>query len=215
MNTVYMSHGCYGVQTASEKYFGKNVQDLNLAECASLAAITQSPSKYDPLIHPDENKKRQKVCLDNMLKQGKITEDQYNEAINYTMVFTNSEGYVPSENLTSAQQQTTTTIQSYYVDYVIQKVIADLMDKYGYTKPQASTLIYSGGLRIYSAVDMNVQNILENVYVNRISFPSYNKNVPDAQSAMTIMDYSGRVLGMIGGAGEKTENRGLNRAANS
>lgn len=96
-----------------------------------------------------------------MLKQGKITEDQYNEAINYTMVFTNSEGYVPSENLTSAQQQTTTTIQSYYVDYVIQKVIADLMDKYGYTKPQASTLIYSGGLRIYSAVDMNVQNILE------------------------------------------------------
>lgn len=89
------------------------------------------------------------------------------------------------------------------------------MDKYGYTKPQASTLIYSGGLRIYSAVDMNVQNILENVYVNRISFPSYNKNVPDAQSAMTIMDYSGRVLGMIGGAGEKTENRGLNRAANS
>ena len=215
MNTVYMSHGCYGVQTASEKYFGKNVQDLNLAECASLAAITQSPSKYDPLIHPEENKKRQKVCLDNMLKQGKITEDQYNEAINYTMVFTNSEGYVPSENLTSAQQQTTTTIQSYYVDYVIQKVIADLMDKYGYTKPQASTLIYSGGLRIYSAVDMNVQNILENVYVNRISFPSYNKNVPDAQSAMTIMDYSGRVLGMIGGAGEKTENRGLNRAANS
>lgn len=71
MNTVYMSHGCYGVQTASEKYFGKNVQDLNLAECASLAAITQSPSKYDPLIHPEENKKRQKVCLDNMLKQGK------------------------------------------------------------------------------------------------------------------------------------------------
>lgn len=143
------------------KVFRKKCAGPNLAECASLAAITQSPSKYDPLIHPEENKKRQKVCLDNMLKQGKITEDQYNEAINYTMVFTNSEGYVPSENLTSAQQQTTTTIQSYYVDYVIQKVISDLMDKYGYTKPQASTLIYSGGLRIYSAVDMNVQNILE------------------------------------------------------
>lgn len=70
MNTVYMSHGCYGVQTASES-ISENVQDLNLAECASLAAITQSPSKYDPLIHPEENKKRQKVCLDNMLKQGK------------------------------------------------------------------------------------------------------------------------------------------------
>lgn len=215
MNTVYMSRGCYGVQTAAEKYFGKNVQDLNLAECASLAAITQSPSKYDPLIHPEANRKRQMTCLDNMLDQGKITQEQYDEAVAYQMIFTNSEGYVPGENLTSAQQQTNKTIQSYYVDYVIQAVQADLMDKYGYTKTQASTLIYSGGLRIYSAEDMNIQSKLENVYVNKTGFPAYNKNVPDAQSAMTIMDYSGRILGMVGGAGEKTENRGLNRAANS
>lgn len=215
MNTVYMSRGCYGVQTASEKYFGKNVQDLNLAECASLAAITQSPSKYDPLIHPDENRKRQMYCLDSMLEQGKITQAEYDEAVAYKMVFTNSEGYVPGENLTSAQQQKTNAIQSYYVDYVIQAVISDLMDQYGYTKSQASSLIYSGGLRIYSAVDMNIQSAMENVFVNKKSFPSYNKNIPDAQSAMTIMDYGGRVLGMVGGAGEKTANRGLNRAANS
>ena len=75
MNTVYMSHGCYGVQTASETYFGKNVQDLNLAECASLAAITQSPSANDPLLHPDENRKRQLTCLYNMLDQGMITQE--------------------------------------------------------------------------------------------------------------------------------------------
>lgn len=215
MNTVYMSHGCYGVQTASEKYFGKNVQDLNLAECAALAAITQSPSKYDPLLHPDKNRERQLTCLDNMLKQEKITQAEYDEAVAYKMVYTNTEGYVPSENLTSAQQQQSDSIQSYYVDYVIQDVMADLMEQYGYTKSQASSLIYSGGLRIYSAVDMNIQSIMENVYVNKKSFPSYNKNIPDAQSAMTIMDYSGRIMGIVGGAGEKESNRGLNRAANS
>lgn len=215
MNTVYMSHGCYGVQTAAEKYFGKNVQDLNLAECASLAAITKAPSSNDPLLHPDKNRTRQLYCLDMMLEEGMITQEEYDEAVAYKMVFTNSEDYVPSGDLASQQAQTETKIQSYYVDYVIQSVIEDLMDKYGYTRSQASSMIYSGGLRIYSAVDMDIQDTLETVYVNKISFPKYNKKIDDAQSAMTIMDYSGRIVAMVGGAGEKTENRGLNRAANS
>lgn len=215
MNTVYMSHGCYGVQTASEKYFGKNVENLNLAECASLAAITQAPSKYDPLLHPEENRKRQMTCLENMLKQGKITQEEHDEAVAYEMVFTNSENYVESGDLTSKKTQTENAIWSYYVDYVIQSVQNDLIDQYGYTRSQASSMIYSGGLRIYCAVDLRIQDAMESVYVNRTSFPKYNKNIDDAQSAMTIMDYSGRVVGMVGGAGEKTENRGLNRAANS
>lgn len=212
MNTVYMSHGCYGVQTASEKYFGKNVENLNLAECAALAAITQAPSKYDPLIHPEENRKRQTTCLKNMCKQGKITQEEYDEALAFEMVFTNSENFVASEDLTSKKVQTENAVWSYYVDYVIQRVRNDLMDQYGYTPSQASSMIYSGGLRIYCAVDLRIQESLESVYVNRIGFPKYNKNIDDAQSAMTIMDYSGKIVGMVGGAGEKTENRGLNRA---
>lgn len=215
MNTVYMSHGCYGVQTASEKYFGKNVENLNLAECASLAAITQSPSKYDPLLHPEENRKRQLTCLENMAEQKKITQAEWDEAIAYEMVFTNSEGYTPSEDLASKNVQTENKIWSYYVDYVIQSVQNDLMDQYGYTRQQASAQIYSGGLRIYCAVDLDIQEAMESVYVNRTSFPKYNKNIDDAQSAMTIMDYSGRVVGIVGGAGEKTENRSLNRAAST
>lgn len=215
MNTVYMSHGCYGVQTASEKYFGKNVQDLNLAECASLAAITQAPSANDPLLHPDKNRKRQMTCLENMKEQGKITQEQYDEAVAYEMVFTNSENYVQSEELASKQAKSENAVWSYYVDYVIQSVRNDLMNQYGYSKSQASSMIYSGGLRIYCAVDLRVQEAMESVYVNRTSFPKYNKNIDDAQSAMTIMDYSGRIVGMVGGAGEKTQNRGLNRAANS
>lgn len=215
LNTVYMSHGCYGVKTASEKYFGKDVTQLNVAECASLAAITQNPSTYDPLLHPEENRKRQLVCLKNMYDEKYITKEQYDEALNYEMIFTNSANYVEnnSDDGDMPQEQTqTTVIQSYYVDYVIQSVINDLVSQCGYTKQQASKLIYNGGLRIYSAVDTNIQSQLEDVYVNKITFPAYNKNVSDAQSAMTIMDYSGRILGIIGGAGEKTENRGLNRA---
>lgn len=215
MNTVYMSHGCYGVQTASEKYFGKNVQDLNLAECASLAAITQAPSANDPLLHPDKNRKRQLTCLENMREQGKITQEQHDEAVAYEMIFTNSENYMPSEELASKKTKTENAVWSYYVDYVIQSVRDDLIDQYGYTPSQASSTIYSGGLRIYCAVDLRIQEAMESVYVNRTSFPKYNKNIDDAQSAMTIMDYSGRIVGMVGGAGEKTQNRGLNRAANS
>lgn len=215
MNTVYMNHGCYGVQTASEKYFGKNVQDLNLAECASLAAITQKPSGNDPLLHPERNRERQLTCLYNMQHEGMITQEQYDEAVAYEMVFTNSENYVQSEELASKQAKNENAVWSYYVDYVIQSVRNDLMNQYGYSKSQASSMIYSGGLRIYCAVDLRVQEAMESVYVNRTSFPKYNKNIDDAQSAMTIMDYSGRIVGMVGGAGEKTQNRGLNRAANS
>ncbi len=213
LNTVYMSHGCYGVKTASEKYFGKDLSELNIAESASLAAITKNPSKNDPLLHPEANRERQLTCLNNMLEEGYITQEEYNEAVNYEMIFTNSENYVATDSGDDSQeQQTATVIQSYYVDYIIQSVINDLVSQCGYTKSQASKLIYNGGLRIYSAVDMNIQSQLEDVYVNRTSMPAYNKNVPDAQSAMTIMDYSGRILGIVGGIGEKTENRGLNRA---
>lgn len=215
MNTVYMSHGCYGVKTTAEKYFGKDLSELNIAECASIAAITQNPSTNDPLLHPEANRKRQLTCLRNMLKEGYISQEEYDEAVAYEMVFTNSENYVKKDNSddsSNASSTAATEIQSYYVDYVIQSVINDLVSQCGYTKSQASKLIYNGGLRIYSAVDTSIQEQLEDVYVNKVTMPAYNKNVPDAQSAMTIMDYSGRILAMVGGIGEKTENRGLNRA---
>lgn len=215
MNTVYMSHGCYGVQTASEVYFGKNVQELTLAECAALASITNRPSEYDPLLHPENTRKRQLSCLEKMLDEKMITQEEHDEAVAQELIYTNSENFEASSELYSHQVQNDKQIWSYYVDYVIQSLRDDLMDKYGYTRSQASSMIYSGGLRVYAAVDLNVQEAMESVYVNRTSFPKYNAKIDDAQSSMTIMDYSGRIVGMVGGAGEKTQNRGLNRAANS
>ena len=216
LNTVYLSHGCYGVKTAAETYFGKDVSELNLAECASLAAITQSPGEYDPLWNPDNNKKRQEYCLRSMLEQKVITQEQYDEAVAYELIFTNSEKYVEKEDNSDKDTAVDNEIQSYYVDYVISSVIKDLKAA-GYAHYEATKMIYSGGLRIYSAVDTKVQDILEDVYVHRTNFPSERvSSVEDqAQSAMTIMDYSGRVVAIVGGAGEKTENRSNNRAVSA
>lgn len=215
LNTIYLSHNCYGVQTAAETYFGKHVADLNLAECASIAVITQEPAARDPLWKPEANKERQEWCLGKMLEQKMITQEQYDEAIAYELIFTNDDRYI-AEHEESVEKATDNEIQSYYVDYVISSVIRDLKEQ-GYSNYEANKMIYSGGLRIYSAVDTRVQTILEDVYVHRTNFPTQRvSDVKDMyQSAMTIMDYNGRIVALVGGAGEKTENRSNNRAVSA
>ena len=218
LNTVYLGSGCYGVKTASEKYFGKDISELNAAECATIASITQFPTKFNPLLNPDKNKDRQEYCLKKMLENGSITQAEYDEAVDYHLIFTNSDDYVPSESSEQIQktQEEEKKINSYYVDAVIDSVIEDLMQEYGYTKQQATNKIYYGGYKIYAAVDLDVQEILEDVYVNRTNFPSIKKDDgTKPQSSMTIMDYQGRVVAVVGGAGEKTQNRSLNRATKS
>ena len=215
LNTIYLSHNCYGVQTASETYFGKDVSELNLAECAAIAGITQFPGKFDPLWQPEENKKRQELCLSMMLEQGMINQEEYDEAINYELIFTNSDKYV-AEDKVEVETIKDNDVQSYYVDYIISKVIADLK-KLGYSHYEATKMIYSGGLHIYSAIDLEIQSKVDDVYVYRAGFPNETVNSSSelAQSAMTIMDYSGRIVALAGGAGEKTENRSNNRAVSA
>lgn len=221
LNTLYLGSGCYGVKTASEKYFGKDVSELDAAECACLAVITKAPTKYNPLLNPEENLKRRNHCLKLMYDEGKgcLNEEEYNAATTENLIFTNSPDYVPSDKIkdTKTANEEEKVINSFYVDYVIQAVRDDLMEKYGYSKQQATNQIYYGGLKIYTAVDLDVQATLEDVYVNRKSFPDMvsNKDGSKVQSAMTIMDYQGRIVAMVGQAGAKTQNRGLNRAANS
>ena len=217
LNTAYFGSGCYGVKTASEKYFGKDISELNAAECAVIASITQKPTAYNPLLHPEDNRVRQEYCLEMMWKKtGALTEEQYNEAMNYELIFTNSDKYVPDKNSEQIDINEEETNHSFYVDYVRQCVQQDLMEEYGYSKQQASDQILYGGLKIYAAVDLEVQEALEDVYVNRKNFPNIkSKDGEKVQSAMTIMDYSGRVVGIVGAADEKKGPLCLNRAANS
>lgn len=209
LNTIYLSEGCYGVKTAAETYFGKDVSDLNIAECASIAAITQFPGKYDPLRKPENNRHRQLRILEEMLSQGFITQEEYDEAVAYEMVFTNSENYQGSQVSDSESGSNENKIDSYYVDYVVKTVLEDLQ-KMGYTERKAKSLLYGGGLKIYTAVDFDVQNALEDVYENY-------KRMPDetVQGAMVVMNYEGRVLGLVGGTGEYSGSLELNRAFQS
>lgn len=221
LNTLYLGSGCYGVKTASQEYFGKDVSELNAAECAVIASITQAPTKYNPLLNPDKNRDRQLYCLKMMYEEkGFLTEEEYDEACNYELIFTNSENYVPKIDENAVKEEDEEVINSFYVDYVRQCVQRDLMEEYGYSKQQASDKLLYGGLKIYAAVDLDIQEQLEYIYVNRKNFPElvseeepYDGEL--VQSAMTIMDYSGRVVAIVGEAGEKSGKLGLNRAANS
>lgn len=208
MNTVYLSNGCYGVKTAAERYFGKDISELNIAECACLASITQYPNLYDPLQNPDANRTRAVYCMDQMLDQGFITQEEYDDAIAYEMVYTNSANYQGS-TVEEEEEEETEEINSYYTDFVIEEVLSDLK-KMGYSDRAAKNMLYGGGLKIYTAIDFELQDIVEDVYENYRRMPDET-----VQGAMVIMDYSGRVCAIVGGAGEKTGNRTLNRASQS
>lgn len=211
LNTIYLSNGCYGVKTAAETYFGKEVSDLNAAECASLAAITKAPTYYDPFINPENNRTRQEWILGEMhsKENGFLDDTQYKEAMDYEMIFTNSENYKGSQLDEKSDKKDNDDITNYYVDFVIRSVQEDLQ-KMGYTSKKAHDLVYGGGLKIYSAIDFDVQDSLEDVYENY-------KRMPDetVQGAMCIMDYEGRVLGIIGGTGKNKGAMLLNRASQS
>lgn len=211
LNTIYLSNGCYGVKTAAEFYFGKEVSDLNAAECASIAAITKAPTYYDPLINPENNRTRQEWILGEMnsKENGFLNDEQYKEAMDYEMIFTNSENYKGSQLREQNNKKDNDDITNYYVDFVIRSVQEDLQ-KMGYTSKKAHDLVYGGGLKIYSAIDFEVQDSLEDVYENY-------KRMPDetVQGAMCIMDYEGRVLGIIGGTGKNKGAMLLNRASQS
>ncbi len=215
LNTLYLGEGCYGIKTAAEVYFGKEIEDLNLAECATLACITKAPGMYDPLINPENNAERRRFCLESMLDEGYITKEEYEEAINCKLVFSNDPNFV-SQIEESKEVESTEAVQSYYVDHIINQLIQDFQTEYDLSYIQAWKKVYYGGLRIYSAENTHVQDVLERVYENREGFPAvYGSNGEKVQSAMTIMDYSGRIVAIIGGADEKTEDRSLNRASQS
>lgn len=220
LNTLYLDHGCYGVETAAEYYFGKEVSELNLAECACLAAITKAPRTYNPLVNFEKNRLRQRECLDYMYEQGYITEEEMQEAKDYELVFTTSENYVAKEKAEDdndvSENKEEKTYQSYYVDFIIQQVIDGLMLELGISESEAEHKIYYGGLKIYAAVDLDIQEDMDDIYSNRKSFPieEDTKQNPAAQSAVTVMDYNGRLLGIVGQAGPKTGDRVMNIAAN-
>ena len=202
LNNVPLTGDLIGVGIGARSYFGKELQDLTLAECAVLASITNNPSVYDPYTHPENVRQRQQLVLAKMYECGFITEDEYVNAINQELIFKSS-----------AVRQ---TVQDYYVDLVVEDVIADLMEEYGYTYTYANNLVYYGGLNIYSAEDPDQQAAVEDIFKDEDNFPEHRDgDEEEPETCFFAVDYTGRVVATIGGRGEKTANRVLNRSTQS
>ncbi len=204
LNTINLSRGNAGVQSAANYYFGKEVSELTLVECAALASIPKSPTKYDPVRNPQYNKERRALVLDKMHELTWITKEECEEAKNTDLVLNITE----KDNLGSTY--------SYYTDALIDQITDDLSEKYGYSREIASSMVFGGGLKIYSCVDIDVQNDMEEIFENPNTVPQGGSSSIDPQAAMVVMDSNtGDVVGIVGGLGQKKLDRALNRATDS
>ena len=152
LNAINLGQNTLGVGVASERYFGKDVSDLTLSECAVLAAITQNPSKYNPITNPQENSKRRMKVLNNMKDQGYISQEEYDEAV--------ADNVYDRIQLVNIESETN-SINSYFVDELTDQVIQDLVEQKGYTETQAYKALYQGGLTIYSTQDPEIQAMMK------------------------------------------------------
>lgn len=182
LNTINLGAGSYGVQAAARQYFDKDVWDLNLSESATLAGITQNPTKFNPIINPDSNRKRRKEVLQHMLDQNYITQDQYDEALA-------DDVYSRIQAAQEKNSSTENTVYTYFEDELTDQIINDLMNIKGYTKKQATNLLYSGGLKVYTTQDSKIQNILDEEYADPSNYPDTVQYELDY--ALTVTDPDG------------------------
>ena len=166
LNAIYLGQGANGVQTASEVYFGKeNLKDLTLAECAVIAAITQSPTEHDPVLNPENNQTRKNTVLQKMLEQELITQAEYDAAMT-------DDVYARISSNNKKEDSATKTYNSYYIDAVISTLTNQLVEELEYTETQAYNTIYSGGLSIYINQDAEIQEICDNEINNPDNYPA-------------------------------------------
>lgn len=252
LNIIYLGgNNCYGVRSAAEYYFGKDISELSLAECASLAGITNNPSLYSPsstievmryqcdecgkwvtnLVDTcekcgakdsyntsrmwyaaDWNKARQETILAEMAKEenGYITQAEYDAAVAENLVFVNG-GTISDDGI-----EDDGNVYTWYEETVISEVIADLMEETGLDRKVVSTMVYSGGLSIYTNFDPDVQAAVDEVYQNRENLDKVSKNGQQIKSAITIVDNStGYVVAIAGDVGVKQKSRILNFATSN
>ncbi len=162
MNTINLGQNTLGVKAAAMRYFNKQPYQLTLSECATIAAITQNPSKYNPISHPEENVKRRQSVLDKMKELGYITQEEYDEAV---------ADDVYSRIAAVNEESDANSVYTYFVDEVTEQVLADLIEIKGFNETQAYKLLYSGGLSIYTTQDPDIQAICDEVYGDEENYP--------------------------------------------
>lgn len=210
LNTINLGYGAHGVQAAAQAYFSKDVSELTLPECAALATIPKSPTKFallkgdsnenieDPdaldivsrtetwtIWYNDTFKDRQELVLYFMHEQGKITDEEYEAAMTYDM----RESMNPGTTNVSAQN-----ISSYFADYTVSQVVKDLMSEYNMSNSEAREMLYTKGLRIYSTLDVNMQKKTESIYTKSSNFPEVRKSSLNKDKNGNILNANGNVL---------------------
>ena len=203
LNVIALGENCE--ESASQVYFGKSVSELDLAECAALIGITNNPSIYDPYINADKNKERQVIILDQMLEQKYITQEQHDTAVAEELVLHNASGEASGDE----------DYYSYFEDQVINDVVRDLSEKTGYDQTIVRKMLMTGGYKIYSTLNPDVQAAVEEVYQNLDNIPN-TASSQQLQSGIVIIDNkTGDVVAVAGGVGEKQGSLILNRATQS
>ncbi len=201
LNIANFGSGTQGVGAAAKKYFDKEIENCNMAECAAIDVITQNPSKYNPLTHPENNKKRREMALRETYKQKKISEEEFNKAMK------------DSENLKFSSRdinnKNSGNIRNWYMETMCKQISEDLSRKYHVSKEIAETVLYSGGLKIYSCIDIDAQEIAEKALK---SCPPPDK---DLELGYVMTNYKGRVLAILGSSKPKDANLIYNRATHA
>lgn len=201
LNVVGMGNNIAGVEVAANYYFNKSVDELTISECASLASITKHPEALRPDKNLESNIKRRNTVLDEMYDQGYITAEEHKAAKAEELNVV-----ADSSNIKQV------AVNNYFVDALIDQVAKDLAETYNYNEKDAQMLVYNGGYRIYSTLNSDIQENVDTVFSDAETYGLKASNGAKMQGAITVMDYSGHIVAMAGGIGEKQENRGLNRA---
>ena len=168
MNAINLGQNTLGVEAASKRYFGKSASELTVSEAAVIACITQNPSGYNPIRHPEANQKRRKKCLENMRDLGFITKAQYDEAIADTEAVYERIGNYDVDY----RESTNATSGSYFSDALYEQMKDDLVNIAGYSEANAEKVLTAGGLRIYSTLDPMIQKIADEEFANAENYPS-------------------------------------------
>ncbi|WP_099204204.1 transglycosylase domain-containing protein [Scatolibacter rhodanostii] len=201
LNTVNFGANYQGVEAAAQAYFGKSISECNIAESACIAGITQYPYKYNPLIHPENNKERRNVVIKEMYDQGLITKQEYEQA------------KIDSENMVFNQDTDEETSSGgvsldWYDEAMYDDVVQDLMEAKNYSWDLAEQYFKTGGLTIYSAKNTQIQKDIEALFKNEEILP----DDPEVNFSIYAMDFNGKVLAVVGGRGEKSGDRVFNIA---
>ncbi len=205
LNVVNFGNNCQGVESAAQLYFDKSIKDCSIAECASIAGITQNPSAWNPLVYPENNQIRRELILDEMYTQEKITKAEYEEAMkeSKSMTFV---GWQSDDD----DDDDDDYVQNWYIDQMFFDLKRDLALYYNISEDAAAEKLYTEGLNIYCAMDEEMQNYIEDAARNIDKSYDY-----DLQIGSVLMDFDGRVIATVGSSNRKTQALQWDRATHS